>query len=151
MTSSISAPWSLESGCIFAHFHFSSWTDPADEAVRYEHKVFPHLTDKTIYHGPPDDATDRAWEDLYVQRKYSNILYRPLAICARFTSNGRLAFLDKVSLVSGEQAKHLLGETAPDADVKDRYKITIDIAHQLHCLVRIHIPRSIELCILLKG
>lgn len=48
------------------------------------------------------------------------------------------SLLDKVSLVSGEQAKRLSGETAPDADVEDRYKITIDIAHQLHCLVRIH-------------
>jgi hypothetical protein len=39
---------------------------PVDEAVRYEHRVFPKLTDKTIYHGPPAPDVDQAWDDLYV-------------------------------------------------------------------------------------
>ena len=45
-------------------------------------------------------------------------------------------YIDGISLVSGEQAKRLPRETAPELEVDDRYKISIEVTHQIHCLVR---------------
>lgn len=40
---------------------------PAQEAVKYKHVVFTQgfRDEKSMYQGPPDEAVDQAWEDLY--------------------------------------------------------------------------------------
>ena len=40
---------------------------PAQEAVKYKHVVFTQgfRNEKSKYQGPPNEAVDQAWEDLY--------------------------------------------------------------------------------------
>ena len=38
---------------------------PVQDILEYETKVFLHTSDTSPYHGPPSDAVDQAWEDLY--------------------------------------------------------------------------------------
>ncbi|KZS89128.1 hypothetical protein SISNIDRAFT_417199, partial [Sistotremastrum niveocremeum HHB9708] len=81
---------------------------PAQSAVRYERRVFDELGTKTIYHGPPTDETDKAWDDLY----YMGLSY-----------------------ISAEEAALLPNRTEPlPNDKEGRYAISLDVFHQIHCL-----------------
>jgi len=38
---------------------------PIRDVISNVNRVFPALTDRSKYHGPPTDKVDTAWEDLY--------------------------------------------------------------------------------------
>jgi hypothetical protein len=38
---------------------------PVQDVLEYETKLFLHSLDISPYHGPPSDAVDQAWQDLY--------------------------------------------------------------------------------------
>jgi len=80
---------------------------PAQNAVQYTNRVFTNVREKTIYHSPPTDEGDQAWEDLY-------------------------GF--GISKIPSDQAILLPNETlATPGD--DRYSVmSLDVFHQLHCL-----------------
>jgi len=80
---------------------------PAESAVTHVRKVFPALTDRTKWHGPPDDAVDAAWSELY-----------------------RLG----VSKIDGSEATRLDNQTVYLSSAKDTLAIQLDVFHLLHCL-----------------
>ncbi|KZS92001.1 hypothetical protein SISNIDRAFT_456196 [Sistotremastrum niveocremeum HHB9708] len=80
---------------------------PAHSIVSYEPHVFPSSALFTQYHGPPTDATDKAWESLY------NI---------------------GVSRITKKEAMLLTNWTEEIPDDPGHYIVSLDIFHQLHCL-----------------
>ncbi|KAF8312634.1 hypothetical protein DL93DRAFT_2168257 [Clavulina sp. PMI_390] len=80
---------------------------PVLDSITHTRAVFTPLLAKTKWHGPPNDAVDRAWEDLY--------------------DTG-------ISAISGAQASLLLNKTTPIAGLEDKYIVSLDVFHQLHCL-----------------
>lgn len=104
-----------------------------DEAIRHERVVWPSIEHKTVYHGPPTDETDQVWDNLYVPCK-QHLSPRlacivDLIIILPFVTDG-------ISMIKGWQNKKLWKQTAPEPLAVDGYKVSIDVTHYIHCLVR---------------
>jgi Mycotoxin biosynthesis protein UstYa len=46
---------------------------PVQDALEYELKTFPRAGQTSPYHGPPSDAVDNAWEDLYSCKSFRTV------------------------------------------------------------------------------
>lgn len=114
---------------------------PAQHSVEHQIVVFDSNfgDDTTIYQGPPTDAVDAAWEDLYngmfsLHTSTSTVFYELTQV-----PDIGLSQIDKVS------ARRLLNKTAPIPGDEEHYIVGLDVFHQLHCLVSIpsrHIARQ---------
>jgi len=101
---------------------------PAQNVIRYKNVVFspsfkPHLT---RYQGPPSPETDDAWRELYN--------------CKRAGPGcDELQFLtqttDPISRIDRKDASKIANRTVPIPGDSDHYAVSIDVFHQLHCLV----------------
>ncbi|KAF8303390.1 hypothetical protein DL93DRAFT_2066863 [Clavulina sp. PMI_390] len=80
---------------------------PIDENIEHVYVRFPDIPDITPYKGPPTDAVDKAWDDLY-----------------QFGLSG----------IPKSMAAKLEGPTVKYYDDQDHYMVTLDVFHQLHCL-----------------
>jgi len=80
---------------------------PVQDALEYELKTFPRAGQTSPYHGPPSDAVDKAWEDLY--------------------NFG-------ISRIPKSQAALLPNRTIPIFEDEGHYVVSLDVFHQLHCL-----------------
>ncbi|KAF8314712.1 hypothetical protein DL93DRAFT_2057994 [Clavulina sp. PMI_390] len=85
----------------------SSSIGPVLDSLTHNHVVFTPLLTRTKWHGPPNDAVDKEWEALY--------------------DIG-------ISAISGAQAALLPNKTTNLAGLDDKYIISLDVFHQLHCL-----------------
>ncbi|KAE9409717.1 hypothetical protein BT96DRAFT_806673, partial [Gymnopus androsaceus JB14] len=82
---------------------------PAHSALRYQVRWFnasfgTHLTE---YEGPPSEALDEKWHDLY---RYG------------------------ISRIPASEAEKLVDKTVPIPEDEKHYIISLDVFHQLHCL-----------------
>ncbi|KAL4982440.1 hypothetical protein BDW68DRAFT_195347 [Aspergillus falconensis] len=86
---------------------------PANRILRYKTQTFSSGfgDERTPYMGPPTDAYDEAWEDLY---NYGIIK------------------------IPKSDAAQLVNYTLPLASNPDEYVVEIDVFHQLHCLHHLH-------------
>ncbi|KZT38257.1 hypothetical protein SISSUDRAFT_1033565 [Sistotremastrum suecicum HHB10207 ss-3] len=80
---------------------------PAQEAVRYERRTFTELGVRTIYHGPPTDETDRAWNALY-----------PVGM-TRIPNEDAAKMANWTERIAGDESHSL---------------VVLEVFHQLHCL-----------------
>ncbi|KAE9407446.1 hypothetical protein BT96DRAFT_914739 [Gymnopus androsaceus JB14] len=82
---------------------------PAHTAFRYEVHQFSASFGSYIteYQGPPTEALDEKWHDLY---RYG------------------------ISQISGSEAEKLVDKTVPIPGDEDNYIISLEVFHQLHCL-----------------
>ncbi|RDW92936.1 oxidase ustYa family protein [Aspergillus mulundensis] len=86
---------------------------PANRIVQYRRQTFSSGFDgqKSPYMGPPSEAYDKAWEDLY---NYGII-----------------------KIPTSDAAK-LVNHTLPLSSEPGNYVVEIDVFHQLHCLHHLH-------------
>ncbi|KAL4993635.1 hypothetical protein BDV10DRAFT_198160 [Aspergillus recurvatus] len=86
---------------------------PANRILRYKPQTFSSGfgDERTPYMGPPTDAYDRAWEDLY---NYGIIK------------------------IPRSDAAQLVNHTLPLSSEPGQYVVEIDVFHQLHCLHHLH-------------
>jgi len=106
---------------------------PAQDSVEYEIDVFKSNfgDDTTVYQGPPSDAVDTAWEELY------NSMF-PRYTATPTVFNELTQALDiGLSQIDKESARQLPNKTAPIPGDEKRYIVGLDVFHQLHCLVGI--------------
>ncbi|KZT36409.1 hypothetical protein SISSUDRAFT_1034870 [Sistotremastrum suecicum HHB10207 ss-3] len=80
---------------------------PAQEVVRYERRTFTELGVRTIYHGPPTDETDRAWDALY-----------PVGM-TRIPNEDAAKMANWTERIAGDESHSL---------------VVLEVYHQLHCL-----------------
>ncbi|KZS90735.1 hypothetical protein SISNIDRAFT_414902 [Sistotremastrum niveocremeum HHB9708] len=80
---------------------------PAQDAVRYERRVFTQLGVRTKYHGPPTNETDEAWDSLYNMG---------------------------ISRITSSEAALLPNRTESIPEEEGVSVISLDVFHQLHCL-----------------
>jgi len=80
---------------------------PAENVIRHANQAFSPVTYTSKYHGPPTDAVDDAWTDLYK---------------------------DALSAIPGSEMMQMVNASDKIAGLDDRYLIQLDIFHQLHCL-----------------
>ncbi|KAL4928133.1 oxidase ustYa family protein [Aspergillus undulatus] len=86
---------------------------PANRVLRYKTQTFfsGFAEERTPYMGPPTDAYDKAWEDLY---NYGIIK------------------------IPKSDAAQLVNHTLPLSSEPGQYVVEIDVFHQLHCLHHLH-------------
>ncbi|GLA89660.1 hypothetical protein AtubIFM56815_004148 [Aspergillus tubingensis] len=85
---------------------------PANKLIKYKNVKFESgFAKKTQYMGPPSEAYDEAWEDLY---NYGIIK------------------------IPQSEAAQLVNYTMPLASEPGMYMVEIDVFHQLHCLHHLH-------------
>ncbi|KAF8319620.1 hypothetical protein DL93DRAFT_2074553 [Clavulina sp. PMI_390] len=82
------------------------WT-PANHVTEHVYVRFPDIHDITPFKGPPTDAVDKAWEDLY-----------------QFGVSG----------IPRSMAAKLEGPTVKFYNDQEHYAVLMDVFHQLHCL-----------------
>jgi len=80
---------------------------PVQDILKYETRVFLHTSDTSMYHGPPSDAVDQAWQDLY--------------------SFG-------VSRIPKSQAALMVNRTIAIPGDEGNYVLILNVFHLLHCL-----------------
>jgi hypothetical protein len=104
---------------------------PAQAAVEYELVVFHNnfWEDRTPYQGPPNDAVDAAWSELY-----DGIPCRLLPVLEETILTITIGV--GIIAIDGHSASLLPNETLPiPGDDQDRYIVGLEVFHQLHCLV----------------
>ncbi|RAH54431.1 hypothetical protein BO85DRAFT_103687 [Aspergillus piperis CBS 112811] len=85
---------------------------PANKLIKYRTVTFESgFAKKTPYMGPPTEAYDKAWEDLY---NYGIIK------------------------IPQSEAAQLVNYTMPLASEPGMYMVELDVFHQLHCLHHLH-------------
>lgn len=98
---------------------------PADPAISYKTTIFtpgqPH--NPSPYQGEPTPEKNKLWEDLYVGKRLS----------ARNDSLTKLGI--GASRVTKEETGKMMNKTYELPDTDGDHIITIEVFHQLHCLV----------------
>jgi hypothetical protein len=102
---------------------------PAQNVLAHRNVVFTSGFDaeQTIYQGPSTPERDKAWEDLYN--------------CASRTPPPQLLMLTPlrakvgISRIPRSSAAKLVNKTVPIPDDPGYYVISLNVFHQLHCVV----------------
>lgn len=110
------------------------WTlAPATPAIKYKNLVgsagLASLHDTTPYQGPPSEANNALWEDLY----QCKLCYH--GNLGQMGTNRR-CYIVGITRIPMSEAAQLENRTVPIANDPGYYAVTIDVFHQLHCLVR---------------
>lgn len=118
---------------------------PALDALEYYELDFENeFEESSTYRGPPTLARENAWAELWDCEKSSLL---PVSIvdslCADSVTAGLIFKHASVNIPASKL--HLLNKTADSQDWRKNpdgngYSATLDVFHQLHCLVRLRCP-----------
>lgn len=117
---------------------------PANHVIDYEQVDFfsGFGKEKTQFFGAPDDRTDELWEKLLSGESDLQVLQYNVDILIFFD----VAIVGIVD-IDENQAKQFIDVTAEDRDNPGHYTTSLDVFHQLHCLVRLSQKRISNSCV----
>ena len=97
--------------------------------MKYKHVVFTQgfRNEKSKYQGPPSEAVDAAWEDLYGKDSYIELKPGACPLTLELAEFG-------VSRIDKASADQLINRTSEIPDDRGYYMTALDVFHQLHCL-----------------
>lgn len=103
---------------------------PVQHLIRHRNVVYVagFGSELSEYQGPPSPENNAAWSDLY---NCTSIC----ALSSRIMSGLMEPFTVGISRIPKSDAAHLVNKTVPIADDPGQYAISLDVFHQLHCLV----------------
>lgn len=104
--------------------------------------MFQHPRFPTKYQGTPTIELDREWEALYNRMSPPDLLSNMIANLHPI-SHFTLGRTDGIFYVGKEEARQLKNSTvavpAEEHGAVEQYPMSLDVFHQLHCLVRIRL------------
>jgi hypothetical protein len=100
---------------------------PAASVIRYKNIRWTAgvADDRTPYQGWPSDENNRLWQELYDRMKGVKI----------FVYENNSLVSDGINRIPMSEARLLTNRTTPIKKDPGYYVITLDVFHELHCLV----------------
>lgn len=105
---------------------------PASAALRHERVVFPSGfgIERSPFQGPPTDANNQLWDDLYNCKFARRREFRLSLYFADLSPVG-------ITRLSADEARPMENKTLPIPGPEGGYVVQLAVFHHLHCLVEI--------------